>query len=651
MLPAHDKNILIFLLTSIGLIVLPHGYHLPLPVFGFFILLLSWRFLAIWHQASMPKGVVLAFLAICGLAILFKQFHTLLGRDAGTSLFLIALGLKLMEIKSEREIYLVNYLAFIVAASQFLYEQSILMAAYILFVSCVLLATLVYINSVVAQTGVALKKAAVIIAQAIPMTIVVFILFPRVEPPRWLLFNDKQEARMGLSDSMEPGSITNLGMSEELVFRVTFIGAPPPPRERYWRGPVLTYTDGKKWQQVNDAAYKRFQDKVRFSGTAYNYTLMLEPQNKNWVFALDMPAEFPGTLSRNGNYQLVSQDDLGKRSEYKLTSYPDFNTGFITQLEYKNSRQLPDTPSDNIKRLVAQLHGFGSTPEVFIEQLLNHFRQEDFHYTLTPPLMEDNPIETFLFESRRGFCSHYAAAFVYLMRVANIPSRVVTGYQGGVMNAVGNFLEIRQADAHAWAEVWLDKKGWVRVDPTAAIAPERIEREIDINQLTEGELIQFANPSVGAKGAFGWLKRAQQMWGHVDYSWQRWVINYNNTNQASFLSLFGITDFKTMVYWMMGIVGFFTAILSAILLYRRPKQTDRMVQLYNKFLKKIAKAGYQKQPGEGARAFAERIKPTLPGYATSIENITAEFIVQRYGKEPTQAGFKNLQLMIKSLKL
>lgn len=650
MLIAHDKNILIFLLASIGLIVLPHGYHLPLPVLGYFILLLSWRIFAIWRQESLPKGSILVFLAICGLAILFKQFHTLLGRDAGTSLFLIALGLKLMEIKSEREIYLVNYLAFIVAASQFLYEQSILMAAYILFVCCVLLAVLIYVNSVVAQTGVALKKSAAIIAQAIPMTIVVFILFPRVEPPKWLLFNDKQQAKMGLSDSMEPGSITDLGTSEELVFRVKFTGALPPPRERYWRGPVLTYTDGKKWQQVNDTAYQRFQDKVHFSGAAYNYTLMLEPQNKNWVFALDMPAEFSGTLSRSGNYQLVSEDDLEKRSEFKLTSYPDYNTGFITQLEYKNARQLPNEPSENIKRLVTQLHGFDSAAEMFIQQLLNHFRQEDFHYTLTPPLMEANPIETFLFDTRRGFCSHYAAAFVYLMRVANIPARVVTGYQGGVLNAVGNFLEIRQADAHAWAEVWLDKKGWVRVDPTAAIAPERIEREIDINRLAQGELIQFTNRGA-ANGTFSWIKRAQQLWGNVDYSWQRWVINYNNANQTSFLSAFGIVDFKTMVYWMMGLIGVFTGILSLVLLYRRPQTTDRTLLIYNKFLKKIAKAGYQKQVGEGARAFAERIKPTLPEYATNIENITTEFIAQRYGKSPTETGYKKLQFLIKSLKL
>ena len=192
-------------------------------------------------------------------------------------------------------------------------------------------------------------------------------------------------------------------------------------------------------------------------------------------------------------------------------------------------------------------------PTYFIKQLLNHFRKENFHYTLTPPLMEENPIETFLFETRYGFCSHYAAAFVYLMRVAHIPARVVTGYQGGELNKVGNFLEIRQANAHAWAEVWLEHKGWVRFDPTAAIAPERIEQNINIDQLVPGGTISYIPASAAAQEAFDWLKQTRQLWSNVDYQWQRWVINYDNNNQSSFLSSLGIADIKAMIYWMVGI--------------------------------------------------------------------------------------------------
>ena len=646
-----NKSILIFLLASIGLIAFPHSKNIPIPLFAFFYLLLSWRFIGIWKQNWLPNKLTLFFLTVCGLVLIYSQHHGLLGRDAGTRLFVTALGLKLLEIKSERELYLITYLAFIVAASQFLYEQSLLMAAYILFVCCVLLATLVCINSCKPQPFAALKAAGIILLQAIPMAVVLFILFPRIEAPKWMFFNEQHQAKAGLSDSMEPGSISDLGMSDELVFRVKFTGALPQPSQRYWRGPVLSYTDGKKWTQVTDLRFKQFLDKSVFSGSPYQYTLLMEPQNKNWVFALEMPADYTLPLSQNANYQMLTSESPDKRTEYKITSYLNYNTGFITRTEYKDATQLPSPPSDKIKQLVKQLHGFDSTPDDFIKQLLTHFRQEDFHYTLTPPLMEESPIETFLFETRYGFCSHYAAAFVYLMRVANIPARVVTGYQGGEWNKVGNFLEIRQADAHAWAEVWLENKGWVRFDPTAAIAPERIERNINIDQLIPSGIISFAPTGAAAQTAFNWLKQTRQLWSNIDYNWQRWVINYDNKNQSRFLSSLGITDIKTMMYWMIGSIGLITALLSWLLLYQKQQAIDPVLHIYNRFCKKLAKYGLTKGQGEGAKDFAERIKITLPEQAASIDQITHLFIKLHYGKNAGLDDFKRFKQSVEKFKI
>ena len=646
-----NKSILIFLLASIGLIAFPHSKNIPIPLFAFFYLLLSWRFIGIWKQNWLPNKLTLFFLTVCGLVLIYSQHHGLLGRDAGTRLFVTALGLKLLEIKSERELYLITYLAFIVAASQFLYQQSLLMAAYILFVCCVLLATLVCINSSKPQPFAALKTAGIILLQAIPMAVVLFILFPRIEAPKWMFFNEPHQAKAGLSDSMEPGSISDLGMSDELVFRVKFTKDLPPPSQRYWRGPVLSYTDGKKWTQIKDLRFKQFLDKPVFSGSPYQYTLLMEPQNKNWVFALEMPADYALPLSQNANYQLMTSESPDKRTEYKIISYLNYNTGFITRTEYKDATQLPNPPSDKIKQLVKQLHGFDSTPDAFIKQLLTHFRQEDFHYTLTPPLMEENPIETFLFETRYGFCSHYAAAFVYLMRVANIPARVVTGYQGGEWNKVGNFLEIRQADAHAWAEVWLENKGWVRFDPTAAIAPERIERNINIDQLMPGGIISFSPTGAAAQTAFNWLKQTRQLWSNIDYNWQRWVINYDNKNQSSFLSSLGITDIKAMMYWMIGSIGLIAALLSWLLLYQKQQTVDPVLRIYNRFCKKLAKRGLPKGQCEGAKDFAERIKMTLPEQAGAIDQITHLFIKLRYGKNAGLDDFKSFKQSVEKFKI
>ncbi|MGZ8151743.1 MAG: DUF3488 domain-containing protein, partial [Methylovulum sp.] len=261
-----NKSVLIFLLTSVGLIVFPHVAHLPISIFSFFLLMLGWRFAGIWRPNWLPNNPVILLLMVAGLALLYSQHQGLFGRDAGTRLFVIALGLKLMEIKSERDLYLITYLAFIVAASQFLYQQSLPMAAYILVICCALLATLICINTGKPQTIPALKTAAILIAQALPIAIALFVLFPRVQAPRWMLLNDEHQARAGLSDSMEPGSISDLGLSFELAFRVKFTGAIPPPEQRYWRGPVLSHTDGKRWTQVKNMNYAKFMDTLVVSG-------------------------------------------------------------------------------------------------------------------------------------------------------------------------------------------------------------------------------------------------------------------------------------------------------------------------------------------------------------------------------------------------
>jgi len=648
---AVNQRVLIFLLVSIGLITLPHVNHIPLPLFAFFSGLLAWRFITIWKPKYLPNNILIFLLTVSALLLLYSQHQGVLGRDAGTSLFVTALGLKLLEIKKERDLYLINYLAFIVASSQFLYQQSIVMAAYILFVCCVLLATLVSINSQKPQTMAALKTALIIIFQALPIAIVIFILFPRVEAPRWMMFDDKHTARSGLSDSLEPGSISRLGMSDELVFRVKFNGAIPPPKERYWRGPVFSYTDGKKWTEPQRLFYKRFLDKPTYKGKAYQYTLMMEPQDKHWVFALDMPTSYPKTLQKNALYQLVNSKNPGDRAEYKITSYPSYNTGYITKTELKDSLQLPAKSSQRMMDLVQQLGGFDQSAEVFIGALLNHFKTENFHYTLMPPLMEENPIDTFLFETRYGFCSHYATAFVYLMRIADIPARVVGGYQGGELNKAGGFLEIRQANAHAWVEVWLQNKGWTRFDPTAAIAPERVEQDVNIDlQLSTGA-VNFTPINANISKAVSWMKQARQMWSTVDYSWQRWVINYTSANQSKFLASLGIHDFKAMAYWLVACIGFITLILAWFILKVKQSPIARELRVYQIFCQKMAKVGVIKQPGETAQKFYLRIKPLYPELAEKSEQITTLYIKLRYAQNYAEDDFALLRQQVMRFKI
>jgi transglutaminase-like putative cysteine protease len=646
------SSIEISLLSALALIVFPHAYHIPPSPIGYFYLLLVWRFIGIWKPQILPKRLILTLLTLCGLALLYQQHQGFFGRDAGTSLFVTALGLKLLEMKSEREIYLINFLTFIVASSQFLFTQNILMAFYILLVCSVLLAMLVRINSRLLPIRTALSYAGWLLLQAIPLAVVLFILFPRVDPPRWLLFDDHQ-AKSGLSDFMEPGSISSLVLSDELVFRVKFAGALPPVQHRYWRGPVLTYTDEKRWTQAPQSSLQKTPEPPKFLGQAYRYTLLMEPQDKNWVYALDLAAEFSAPLQQNANYQLIAKDPTNKRAEYSITSYPSYNTGALPIWELQQALQLPEAISSALKQFSRQIGGGDKSPEAYSQALLSYFRSENFHYTLTPPLLDEKPIETFLFQTREGFCSHYASAFVYLMRIAGIPARVVTGYQGGEWNDVGQFLEIRQSDAHAWAEVWLAQRGWMRVDPTAAIAPERIERSINPAQLVSGALIQYLPNSSQASASLNWFRHARQLWSHVDYNWQRWVINYDNKQQKRLLSNWGVDTLKTMVYWLIGLASLIIAMLSAVLLYQRPKPKDKAVLIYQKFCQKLSRQGVSRNTGEGPKDFALRCNKLFPAYAKEIERISETFVHLRYQKatDSFSKELKHFDSLVKRFKI
>ena len=637
-----NQRTIIFLLVSIGLMTFPHVFHVPIPIISFFFLLLIWRFIGVWRTEYLPSQLLVFLLLLSGISLLVIMHQGVFGRDAGTAVFVIALGLKLLEIKTQRDLYLITYLAFIVAASQFLYLQNILMAGYTLLVCISLLGTLLCINSRSLTTNQSLNIAGKILVQALPLMVIMFVFFPRVEAPRWSFLQDNNKSMTGLSDTLEPGSISQLGMSGDRVFRAKFSGKIPPPQQRYWRGPVFSYTDGKKWSQTKNTHFKKFLDKVKFQGEAYQYKILMEPQTKNWVFGLDMPAAFQWPLHENGNHQLLTSESPTKRAEYTVTSYAQYNTGYITKTELSDNLQLPGQPEVRINELVTQLKGFDATPERFINNLFAHFRQNNFYYTLMPPLMEVNPIETFLFDTRAGFCGHYATAFTYLMRVAGIPARVVGGYQGGTYNETGEFIEVRQANAHAWAEVWLSGKGWVRYDPTTAIAPERVEQDVNIEQQIANNAVSFAPVQLDSQ-TLSYLKMARNLWSSVDYSWHRWIINYDRKHQLSFLSKFGIDTLIAMLYWLVGLIAAVTILLAIYVFRKQTPKLDKAQIYYTKACKKLTKIGLVRQDNEGANDFAERVGSKVPQLKDSFTRITQLYVQIRYGKEAEKLNLEKLK--------
>lgn len=644
--PVPDRRALALLLLSVCLITVPHAWHIPLPLFGFFGVLAAWRAMTLYRQYGLPNRTQLTLLTLLAIALLVSQQRSFFGRDAGTAVFVVALGLKLLETRSRRDAYLVVNLAFIVAASQFLYQQSLWMAGYVLTVSGLLLVTLLSLHSATLPIGRMLKTGFAIGLHALPLALLMFVFFPRVEAPRWMWLQDQHKAVSGLTDRLEPGSISELSLSDALVFRVRFDGPIPPPARRYWRGPVYVETDGNGWRAVKQADQRA--DPPQIVGDRYSYTLLLEPQAQNLVYGLEMAESFGPELRRNRYYQLQVKEKPLERAEYRIVSGAEYRILPLSDQERRQALQLPQPVSGRLRGFVAGMQQEAAGPQALIDGLLRYFRTENFYYTLTPPLMPDQPVETFLFETRRGFCSHYATALVYLLRIAGVPARVVGGYQGGEINPVGNFLEVRQADAHAWAEAWLPDKGWVRVDPTAAVAPERIERGVNVDlQIASGE-VSFTAVSIGSAG--DWLKRSRQLWQSIDYNWQRWVVNYNSENQAQFFRDWGIDSTFKLAQWLFASLLLVGLPLTAWLLQTRVA-ADQSVECYRQFCRKMAKAGVEIGYSEGALAFAERAAAAKPELAEQIERITALYIRIRYQAQSDAADLRTLKNRVRGLRI
>jgi len=647
------ENLLLF---SVFFVAAPHILNLGRGVVLYFFLMAAWRFALGYRPALKPGRLLLFLLTLSGAALVYADYHRFYGREAGSSLFLVGLGLKLMEMRTRRDVYLVVYLAFFVALTQYLFSQSIALAVYTLAAVGLLISVLIGLNAgPVLPLKTLFKLAASLVGQALPIMVVLFLFFPRIAGPLWKLPDEAAAAKTGLSDTIEPGSVSRLAVSAEPAFRADFEGEPPPPAERYWRGPVFWHTDGKRWtlppEQVKNAVQT-----PEFSGPAYRYTITLEPHRTKWVFALDLPKSFPSDLAQTPEYLLLAPQNIGERRQYAIVSHPNYRTGELSPAEREQGLQLPEKPSARVRRLVERWLLASPNPEDIVNKALLHFREEPFVYTLNPPPIQDKWVDTFLFETRKGFCEHYATAFVYLMRVAAIPARVVTGYQGGQWNPIGKFLEVRQGDAHAWAEVWLQERGWTRIDPTAAVAPHRIEQGIDLDRQTAGGEIRF-NPveralSDAAFGLHDWYYRARLVWASVDHAWNQWVLSYNPENQKRFWEALGIVDWRGLTAWLGGLSVLCGALVGLWLRPRRKsKPTDSAVAAYHRFLKKLAKGGLAKRTGEGPRDFAVRAASERPEAKEAIGAITTLFLKIRYGRQADAGDINRLRRQVKAFRL
>ena len=461
---------------------LPHAEHLPpwlTLIAGTLLLGRAW----LWQRNKrLPRRWLLAFVAIAGTALIAWHYRTLFGRDAGVALLVFFMALKPLELHSRRDGLVIIMLGFFLLLTHYFHSQGIPTGLWLFATTVLLTATLIRMHGGGPSPRHLLRDAALLVAQALPLMLVFFLLFPRVQGPLWGLPRDAHAGLSGLSDSMSPGSLNQLIQSGEIAFRVQFTSPLPPRKQLYWRGPVLDLYDGKTWR-ANPRNALRSANKPAVVETLQpvfaDYTLTLEPHNQRWLLALDLPISFPEGTGLWPTFETRTREPVRYRTRYTFRSALDFkaNRDETTRMR-EQALSLPPSLNPRTRQLASEWRATFGDPGQISNAALRFFRNEQFFYTLQPPLLGEHAIDEFLFDSRRGFCEHYAAAYVVLMRAAGVPARVVTGYQGGEINPVDNYLTIRQSDAHAWAEIWQEGQGWIRVDPTAAVAPSRIERGI-----------------------------------------------------------------------------------------------------------------------------------------------------------------------------
>jgi protein-glutamine gamma-glutamyltransferase len=660
----------LWLLLTLSWVLAPHALVLPLWCSFSIAMLILWRAWITWNGHRLPHRLIpIALTCIAGIAV-WLQYRTIFGKDAGVAYVTLLLGLKLLEMRARRDIFVVIFLCLFVMLTSLFESQSMVMAGVLMVGMWMLVTALVSVQFATFEPRWRTKAAIAmrLVLFSLPLMAVLFVLFPRIDGPLWGMPSDAYATKTGLSDVMAPGSFGRLSESREMAFRVHFDGRVPKPSERYWRGPVFGVFDGRAWTALPGFANGGSRSIAIDPGSAIDYTVTLEPSNRPWLFAMDITTDRPVGRSTSSplaprvrsDLQVISESLVRDRTSYSARSYTRYHAGVDeTRGRLQTWLELPPDFNPRTRAFAAQMlmaegNVVKGSPPVddaqhtrnLVARVLTMIRTQSFVYTLDPPPLGRNSVDEFLFDTRRGYCEHYASAFVFLMRALDVPSRVVTGYQGGEINPVDQFLEVRQRDAHAWAEVWIAGEGWTRVDPTAAVAPDRIER---------GAAETFdAAQGFGAQGSWlgSLLQQTRFNWDAVGNAWNQWVLAYNADRQSGLLSGLGIEriDWQTLTIALIVMFGAVLAGIGALTLFRRIK-VDPVVLQYEKACALLARAVHggsasylrrtlstevdevARKPAEGSHAYLERIQGRLPAMLRArAQTAFAIYEELRYGR-------------------
>ncbi len=647
------RTALYWLLSILVLLVLPHTLRLPIWVMLLSAFCIGWRVLIHKGKIGYPGRCIKALLVFSALPLSVWQFRSDgegVGVDLAVCLLIIGAKFKLLEMRYRRDIYILIILAFMLALTGFIYSQTLVSSFYNLGIVLLILTTMVLLNRNISATGsdsvrmqgTSLRLAGILILQSIPVMLILFILVPRITP-LWAMPLPASSTRTGISDEMTPGSISQLGRSGELAFRVTFNGKTPPHEMLYWRGLVLDNFDGQTWRRsegpllprgaFNEEGFSPAGNSPAGAVAPLVYDVILEPTQQQWLYGIRLAQVNASEVIQDRYDNLVSIRPISQRYRYLVQSYPDAPSDINLPRGMRNrALQLPEDGNPRTHTLAAELRAEYDNDRDLINSVLRHYNEEPFFYTLTPPALQGNSIDAFLFDTRQGFCGHYAGSMVYLLRAAGIPARVVVGYQGAESNPFEEYLMIYQYNAHAWVEVWLQGEGWVRFDPTAWVAPERITQGMEAFFGERASFLEETTFSRLGLGSVAWLNVMRLRLDAMEYTWNRFVISYNSDLQLDLLQeVFGENAREYAVIALVALITLCMALVAAFMWWRNRRQAlDPVLTLYLNLTDMLAAKGLPRSPAEGPVAYCERIGRERPELYATLKSVTRQFVQAMY---------------------
>lgn len=604
---------LMWLLIAQALVIIPHLLHVPLWLIGVWLGCAAWRMQVFRMRWPFPNALVKAALMIGSGFAVYLSRGGLVGLDAAVALLITAFILKLLEVRTRRDALVLIFLGFFTVVTSYLFADSLLAALYSLLPVLALLAALVGLQ----QSGFArepwapLKLASKLLAQAIPLMLLLFVLFPRLEP-LWSLPQAKDKGTTGLSSSMTPGDLAELGQSAALAFRARFDGAIPAQSQLYWRALTLPNFDGRSWS-VSER-FEASEPQWQAQGESISYSIIMQPSTQPWLFSLDVGSSEQDDIRLMSDFRLQRRTPVNRTYQYRATSWPQaLRQPQLNQRQQQAFLQLPRTGNQQTRDWAQRLRGQYHDDDALVAALLRHFNQEPYHYTLKPPLLGRDSVDEFLFSSLRGFCAHYAGAMVFTLRAVGIPARVVAGYQGGEINQAGQFVQVRQFDAHAWVEYWQRGQGWRSVDPTFEVAPERIERGLQEALPDESELFQGDIFSPLRYQHIAWVNQLRMSWENLNHSWQTKILGYQRDSQQAWLKQwFGKVDWQVLGLTLVASAALIIALIVLWMFKPWQRQTNPVQRVLHHFQRILRRRGFNRETGEGLRDFYQRIHQQLP---------------------------------------